>query len=276
MNVGIIKLHSKLRKKDWYKRSEYVHLWLHLLLLADHDVFEMEWNNSMIRVPEGELVAGRHILSEETGIAETTIEDILTLFEKEGQIRQQKETKYRIITIVKWKDYQQSDNRICDNSAELGGEINLFGERTLNTETTSKTEKNKESLIKERIELRVIDSLFKYQEYRVKNIDSNSKNIEIVNDKYIYNISFNVFWGLYPNKEKKKEAEKRWQRLSFKNQCLVIDDLPKRCEGEKWTKNDGQFIEQPTTYLNGERWLDPIRILKVAEVMNRTIDLTKK
>jgi hypothetical protein len=34
--LGWIKLHRKLQKKGYYKKSEYIHLWVHLLLSANH------------------------------------------------------------------------------------------------------------------------------------------------------------------------------------------------------------------------------------------------
>jgi len=67
----------------------------------------------MIR--EGQLITGRKKLSEETGIPETTIERILNVFENEQQIGQQKTTKYRLITILNWKEHQEVDSKRTAN-----------------------------------------------------------------------------------------------------------------------------------------------------------------
>lgn len=107
---GWIKLHRKLQEKGYYKNSKYVHLWVHLLLSANHKSKEFMWNNQIIIVKEGQMITGRDELSKATGIKSGSIENILKMLESEHQIEQQKTTKYRLITIVNWKEHQKSDN----------------------------------------------------------------------------------------------------------------------------------------------------------------------
>ena len=106
-NNGWIKLHRKLQEKGYYKNSKYVHLWVHLLLLANHKEHEYMHDGHLIMVKEGQLITGRTQLSVATGIPETTIERILKLLENEHQIGQQKTNKYRVITILNWKEHQE-------------------------------------------------------------------------------------------------------------------------------------------------------------------------
>jgi len=111
---GWIKLYRKILSKGYYKKSEYVHLWVHLLLKANHKPIEIMWNGNLIIIKEGQLLTGRKSLSEETGICESTIERALNLLQNEQQIKQEKTTKFRIITINNWKEYQgeqQADNK---------------------------------------------------------------------------------------------------------------------------------------------------------------------
>jgi len=103
---GYIKLYRKLREKGFYGRSSYVHLWVHLLLSASHKEKEFLWNNKIIKLKPGQFLTSRVEISKKTKIPQTTIEDILNLFENEHQIRQQKFTKFRVITIQNWKKYQ--------------------------------------------------------------------------------------------------------------------------------------------------------------------------
>lgn len=109
MNQGYIKLHRKILEKGYYKKSQYIHLWVHLLLIANHKSNEFMWNNEIIIIKEGQLITGRKQLSEDTGISESTIERILKLLENEHQIEQQKTTKYRVITILNWSKHQKVD-----------------------------------------------------------------------------------------------------------------------------------------------------------------------
>lgn len=111
---GWIKLHRKLMHKAFYKKPTYLLVWIHLLLTANHAKTEFMWNGDIIIVNEGQLITGRKQLSEQTGIPETTIEDILKFLETQQQIRQQKTTKYRLITILNWSTHQNPDS-ISDN-----------------------------------------------------------------------------------------------------------------------------------------------------------------
>lgn len=112
MNSGWIKLHRKLLDNPISRKPAWCALWVTLLLLANHDNRnKFIWNGKEIEQKAGEFVTGRKALSEQTGIPESTIEDILKFLENSCQIRQQKTTKYRLITIVKWNEYQETDNK---------------------------------------------------------------------------------------------------------------------------------------------------------------------
>ncbi len=117
MKQGWIKLYRKLQEKGYYKKSQYVHLWVHLLLSANHEKKEFMWNKEIIIIKEGQLLTGRDKLAEETGINRSTIENILKLLENEHQIEQQKTTKFRVITILNWKTYQTDDKKSSNRVA---------------------------------------------------------------------------------------------------------------------------------------------------------------
>lgn len=116
MNNGWVKIHRKILEKGFYQKSAYVHLWLHLLLTANHEPKEFMWNGNIILIKEGQMITGRKELSRQTKIPESTIEDILKFLEIQHQIQQQKTTKYRLITIVNWIKHQ-SNNKKSNNRA---------------------------------------------------------------------------------------------------------------------------------------------------------------
>ena len=47
-NNGWILLYRKLKDTGYYKKSQYVHLWIHLLLTANHEPKEFMWNKEII------------------------------------------------------------------------------------------------------------------------------------------------------------------------------------------------------------------------------------
>lgn len=135
---GWIKLHRKLIEKGYYKKSQYVHLWIHLLISANHRKKEFMWNKQIIIIKEGQMITGRKQLSKATGITQGTIENILETLENEHQILQQKTNRYRLITIVNWNTYQKidstSDNKVTTESQQSD---------------TNKNDKNDKKLIPE-------------------------------------------------------------------------------------------------------------------------------
>ncbi|MGY2438580.1 hypothetical protein [Pseudomonas sp. SDO52101_S400] len=71
---------------------------------------------------------------------------------------------------------------------------------------------------------------------------------------------FALFWKLYPRKVGKDKAEKAWAKLKV-NQALydlMVAALAKQVLTPDWTKERGQFIPHPATWLNGKRWQDEI------------------
>ena len=66
---------------------------------------------------------------------------------------------------------------------------------------------------------------------------------------------FLAFWGIYPRKVAKPRAWAAWKR-----QAPRLDDvlaaLAWQRESPQWTKDGGEFIPHPATYLNGRQWED--------------------
>ena len=71
---------------------------------------------------------------------------------------------------------------------------------------------------------------------------------------------FPKFWTLYPNKKGKAAAEKAWKKLKITDElfALITSGLSKQVVCTDWTKDGGQFIPHPATWLNGKRWEDEV------------------
>jgi hypothetical protein len=110
MQDGWIKTYRALREWYGYRSSKRVHLWIELLLRASHQSMPFLFNGKPITLEPGQFVTGRKSLSATTGISESYVEDLLTEFESQGQLQQQKSNTSRLITIVKWENYQACDN----------------------------------------------------------------------------------------------------------------------------------------------------------------------
>lgn len=100
---GYIKLFRSLIHNTYYRQSEYIHLWVHLLM---HAAIEKQYVHNICLKP-GQLITGRKRLSHDTGISESKIQRILSKFESDEQIMQHTTNKYRVITIINWTLFQQ-------------------------------------------------------------------------------------------------------------------------------------------------------------------------
>jgi hypothetical protein len=74
-------------------------------------------------------------------------------------------------------------------------------------------------------------------------------------EKKEYCTDFVKFWSVYPRKEGKDKTYESWVKKSPPlNKCLVALEWQKCLD--QWTKDNGQFIPLPATYINQGRWKD--------------------
>lgn len=145
MKNGWVRLWRKTQNKGWYKNSKYVHLWVHLLLEANHKPNEFMWNNNVVIIKEGQMITGRKALERGTGINEKTIDRILKCFENEQQIKQETTNKFRLITIINWKEYQGNEQQ-CEQ--QVGNRLATSGQQ-IGTNKNVKNDKNDKKYIAE-------------------------------------------------------------------------------------------------------------------------------
>ena len=73
-------------------------------------------------------------------------------------------------------------------------------------------------------------------------------------------MTFAVFYGLYPRKMARKDAEKAWNKLTPDQQSECIEAMPNYLKYWKIKETAKDFIPYPATFLNQERWTDEIDI----------------
>lgn len=71
---------------------------------------------------------------------------------------------------------------------------------------------------------------------------------------------FQAFWSAYPKKEAKVSALKAFEKVNPDRVLLsqMIGAIEERRKTEQWQKDGGQFIPNPTTWLNQRRWEDEL------------------
>lgn len=71
---------------------------------------------------------------------------------------------------------------------------------------------------------------------------------------------FETFWKAYPRRIAKKNALKVWTRLKVDDELFarIMAALEVAKKTRQW--QDVQYVPHPTTWLNGERWNDEVKV----------------
>lgn len=185
---GWVKLHRKFISWEWFTTPDMVHLFVYLLLMANRE--DNSWQG--FQVKRGQLITGRKKLSEQTGISERRIRTCLQRLQNTGELTSKTTSKYSIITICNYDDYQSKQTTSDQQNVQPP---------TSNRPAIDHKQEGKESKedIKKDIKGREVD--FK-------------EEVESFVDKYDIDLLTNFFihWS-EPNPQKtkmRKEMEKTW------------------------------------------------------------------
>ena len=133
---GWIRIHRKFLDWEWFNKSEAVHLFLYLVLKANHK--DGQWQG--IDVKRGQFITSFGKVSTDTGISLQTIRTLLKKFEKTNEINIQTTNKFTIVTICKYECYQQENE---PTNTQLTNEQ----QTTNNQLTTNKNDKNNKEVL---------------------------------------------------------------------------------------------------------------------------------
>ena len=220
-----------------------MHIWIYLLLDAVHMETEILIGRQVIILQPGQIVTNRMTIAAKTGIQESKVERILKKLVSEQQIEQQKFTKYRIISIVNWLPYQQSEQQ-SEQQIQNVQKSGLKGQIEQQSEQRSEQQKFAKNSI---IPIINIDACSQSEQ------QSEQQNNAMQTTK-----CFDVFWAAYPRKTGKEIARQSWKRLAdpVATLDLILKALAWQTVSADWNKDNGQFIPMPSTYLNQGRWQD--------------------
>jgi len=73
-------------------------------------------------------------------------------------------------------------------------------------------------------------------------------------------MSFAIFYGLYPRKMARKDAEKAWNKLTPTEQAECLEAMPNYLKYWKIKETAKDYIPYPASFLNAQRWTDEIDI----------------
>jgi hypothetical protein len=88
---------------------------------------------------------------------------------------------------------------------------------------------------------------------------------------------FEKFWKAYPNKVAKKYAKSFFIKLKPTEELVerMIKAIEEQKNTEKWRKDNGQYIPNPSTWLNQGCWADEYGVKEVQEDHIPRVDTEK-
>ena len=111
LDNGFISISRTISKKGYYSDSEYIHLWVHVLLSANYESKEFLFNGKIEIAKRGQFITGIKKLSRETGISKSKVERVLKVFESENQIKRQRTNKFSLITVINYDKFQDFEKQ---------------------------------------------------------------------------------------------------------------------------------------------------------------------
>lgn len=144
MAAGWIKLYRQVLDNPVVcKDSDYFAVWCYLLLNAAHQPKAVLFNGKSMDLLPGQLLTSRVKISEKFNIPASKVQRILKTLENEHQIEQQTGNKNRLITVLGWHRYQESEQQ---NEQQVN--INCTPtEHQVNTKQEVKEYKNDNNII---------------------------------------------------------------------------------------------------------------------------------
>lgn len=106
VDKGFALFHRKIMDCGFYKDSQAVHLWFHLVMKATHKPIVSATEFGDIQLGRGQCITGRHKLASETGISPDRIQYLLRKFISMGMVSAESNRKFTVISILKYDEYQ--------------------------------------------------------------------------------------------------------------------------------------------------------------------------
>ena len=188
---GWIKLHRKFTEWEWYQNSKMVHLFIHLLVTANHT--DKTWQG--IHIKRGQLLTGIKSLNKDTKISIQSLRTCLSKLKITQEITIKPTNKYSIITICNYEDYQS----IIDEANNQTNKQLTNKQQTTNKQLTT-TKKVKKEKNDNNEKINTWQDLVKFARLKYK--------IEFNKEKWKYEIP------QYPTGVKeKREHHKKWKPI---------------------------------------------------------------
>lgn len=239
--AGWVKLHRSLAEHPRFGDPAWVSVWVYLLIHATHKPREVMFNGEIITLKPGQLVTGRRVISEKTGVHESKCKRLLTVLESDQQIARVRGSKSSLISILNWDEYQEFGQA---NDQQMTSK-RPAGDQQVTTIQECKNIKNVR-----RVHSASADAVREREGYRTrKKRMLTGKRLE----------TFERFWKAFAYPKGKAEAADAWLDIPELTQGLV-NTICAAAEAEAKRRPDliaaGRTPKWAQGWISGRRWED--------------------
>ena len=118
MAKRFIKLYEQITRWGWYTNVNTAHLFIHLLLKANYGDSECAGQ----RICRGQMLTSLPALASDTGLTVKEVRTALAHLVKTGEVADQSNNRFRLITITKYNEYQASETDDPDSRKAAKGQ----------------------------------------------------------------------------------------------------------------------------------------------------------
>ena len=259
MQSGWIKIHRRINEHWIWQNPYYLKWWLDLIMLANHKPAKILINSKLVSIDQGMYHTSVKKLSERWSVVRKAVFRFFDLLTEDSMITIKKSRQDG--TTIKLSNYA-AYQAFCDNDGT--SEATSEGTSTGYRRDINKNDKNDKN-DQEKKETHYcpaapgayaqIDLPEPRGEKPARKKSKNNGASELTPD------AFDTFWAAYPRKISKGDARKAWGKIQPDSELLtkMLTSLGRAKTCHDWTKDGGQFIPYPATWLRAEGWEDEIK-----------------
>ena len=92
--------------------------------------------------------------------------------------------------------------------------------------------------------------------------DHKTRSREVKNKEITYSVEFELFWKTYPKRTGKIKALEAWNKYNGSRPPIeiIIRKIEELKKTDQWSRDNGQYIPNPSTWINQGRWDDECRV----------------
>ena len=255
MCAGWIKLHRKILDNFlWTEKREFskAECWIDILLNVRHseEPSKLLLKGQIVECNQGECVLSLDSWARRWNMQKSKVRRVLNLFQSMNMIELENVRVSTRLKVLKFSEY--AIERHADETQT---------KRRRNADETQATP-NKNEKNERMKECKNIESKDSCAPVECTDLIQASKSIQKQSQKKQVDTAFEIFWAAYPKKKGKKQAIRAWEKIKPSPTIAEAEKLAQivsmQARTPQWTKDGGEFIPLPATWLNGERWNDEL------------------